>query len=424
MAAHHFREHSGMMIAALTRVYGLSKLDSVMDAVQDTFETAISKWPFSGIPDNPSAWLMKVARNKLINNLKRASKIQYTDPLITSFDSLDSGYESVLPLTDEEISDSQLHLLLACCHPSLSQRNQIMLTLHVLCGFGLPEIANALLMSPEAVKKALSRSKAVLRNAGTGYDGQSKKQLHTQIKMVRSILYLMFNEGYKATRGTTGINKDLCYEAIRLAKIILQGSPADQETNALLALMFFHVSRFPARLSGTQEWLTLEEQDRSLWDRTFIAEGICYLNKAAGITRPTWFYLEALIASLHCLSTDFKKTDWKKISSLYRYLEVLKPDSYLLSLNRIIADSYLTDDIASLISEAEDMELMMAGKHRFTLLTTKAYLYEKAKNTEIAIKIYQEALTYVAARPDEAFIRRKLNACIRMIKSKSAPQTN
>lgn len=422
MAAHHFREHSGMMVAALTRVYGLHRLDSVMDGVQDTFETAISKWPISGIPDNPSAWLMKVARNKLVNILKRESKVQYNDPTLISFETSDTEYEPVISLNDKEISDSQLHLLLACCHPALSQRNQIILTLHILCGFGVPEIANALLMSHEAVKKALTRSKAVLRNAGVLFGMQVKEQLHTQIKIVHSILYLMFNEGYKVTRGTTGINKDLCYEAIRLAKIILSGSPAHVETNALLALMFFHVSRFPARLSGTEEWLTLEEQNRSLWDRAFITEGIYYLNRAAGIDKPCKFYLEALIASVHGLSTDFHKTNWKTISCLYRHLEVLEPDSPLVRLNRIIADSYLLEP-ATLIQELEVMETIMADKHTFAFLTTKGYLYEKAKNTEEAIKVYQKALTHAEAKPDEAFIRRKLNECISKRKPALPPQT-
>lgn len=418
MAAHYFREHSGMMVASLTRVYGLSKLESVMDAVQDTFETAISKWQFSGVPDNPSAWLMKVARNKLINILKRESRLQYTDPMLTSLKIPEAEYEPVISLSDKEISDSQLHLLLSCCHPALSQRNQIILTLYVLCGFGVPEIANALLMSHEAVKKALTRSKGVLRNTGVVFGRQGKEQPETQLQMVHSILYLMFNEGYKATRGATGINKDLCYEAIRLAKILLSRSEDSVQTNALLALMFFHVSRFPARLSGTQEWLTLEEQNRSLWDRSFIAEGIYYLNRAADLNNPSKFYLEALIASIHCLSTDFGITDWKKISSLYRHLETLEPDSLLIRLNRLIAESYLTEP-ASLIPEIGLIESMMGEKHRFALLTTKGYLYEKAKNIEEAIKIYQQALNHVESQLDEAFIWKKLNGCISRIRYKS-----
>jgi len=407
ITAHHFREHSGMMVAALTRDYGLSKLDSVMDAVQDTFETAISKWQFSGVPDNPSAWLMKVARNKLINMLKRESRLLYIDPMLSALDFPEEGFKSGTSLSDEEISDSQLHLLLACCHPAISQRNQIALTLHVLCGFGTPEIANALMMSNEAVKKALSRSKGVLRNTGVVIGGEIKQQLETQLDMVHSILYLMFNEGYKATRGTVGIKMDLCYEAIRLAKILRSGSDDHAKTNALLSLMFFHVSRFPARLSGTQEWLTLEHQDRSLWDRTFIAEGIYYLNRAADPNSLCKFYLEALIASVHCLSIDFNQTDWEKISSLYRLLEILEADSPLIRLNRIIAESYFADPF-SLIPELESMETMMSGKHKFALLTTKAHLYEKADNTDEAIKLYKQSLNHVESKPDETFIRNKL----------------
>jgi RNA polymerase sigma-70 factor (ECF subfamily) len=408
IAAHHFRDHYGMMVAALTRVYGLSKLDSVMDAVQDAFETAVSKWQFSGVPDNPSAWLMKVARNKLINMLKRESRLQYVDPMLTALDVPEPEATSAITLNDEEISDSQLHLLLACCNPAISQRNQIALTLHVLCGFGTPEIANALLMSHVAVKKAIGRSKSMLRNTRVVFGGQTKPQLWAQTEMVHSILYLMFNEGYKATRGSAGINKDLCYEAIRLTKILLSGSGDNLETNALLSLMFFHVSRFPARLSGTQEWLPLEQQNRSLWDRAFIAEGIYYLNKATGPNRPSKFYLEALIASIHCLSRDFSQTDWQKISSLYSHLQILEPDSCLVRLNRIIADSYLTDP-KPLISELESIDTIIGEKHQFALLTTKAYLYEKAKTNDEAIKIYQQALIHAGSKQDKTFIRKKLN---------------
>lgn len=175
--------------------------------------------------------------------------------------------------------------------------------------------------------------------------------------------------------------------------------------------MFFHVSRFPARLSGTQEWLNLERQDRNLWDRTFIAEGVYYLNGASKSLIPCKFYLEVLISSVHSLSTDFNQTDWEKISSLYRLLEMLEPDSPLIRLNRIISESYLTNP-SSLIPELELMETTLTGKHKFVLLTTKAHLYERARDTHEAIKLYQQSLKYANSKLDEFYILGKLNEYI------------
>ena len=214
LTAHLFRENSGKMLAVLSRMFGLSKIDFVMDVVQDTFETALIKWKFSGVPDNPSGWLMQVAKNKALNVFKRESKSKSFSPSVY-LSHFESGMEAQfnILLSPKEIKDSQLRLLFACCHPDFATKNQIMITLNILCGFGVPEIASALMMNDEAVKKALTRSKAQLKRLDTILEAHIITQSGERMKTVQTILYLMFNEGYKTTRSHEAINNGLCFEA-------------------------------------------------------------------------------------------------------------------------------------------------------------------------------------------------------------------
>ncbi|MES2689202.1 MAG: sigma-70 family RNA polymerase sigma factor, partial [Bacteroidota bacterium] len=207
LTAHLFRENSGKMIAVLSRMFGLKQIDLVEDIIQDTFETALSKWRFSGVPDNPSGWLMQVAKNKSLNALKRDNKTQSFSPSVY-LAHFDAGFENEfdLLLSPGEVKDSQLRLLFTCCHPGFSQKNQIIITLHILCGFGVPEIANALLMNEEAVKKALTRTKSSLRQLDHILQTNVITQWEERIKTVHTVIYLMFNEGYKTTRSKDDTN--------------------------------------------------------------------------------------------------------------------------------------------------------------------------------------------------------------------------
>src|SRR5690606_18972042 len=219
LAAHFFREHSGRMVASLARVYGMAHLDTILDAVQDTFETALTNWRYHGPPEHPRAWLSQVARNKLINALKHHARHAHafdTEAPVHELSTTDPDPE----LTDEAHTDGQIQLLVACCHPALSERDRILITLHILCGFGVPELGNALQRNREAVKKALQRSKALLRQKSPKLGQHRLAAIAKQLPTVCTILYLLFNEGYKATRNSKGIDFDLCYEALRLAKLV------------------------------------------------------------------------------------------------------------------------------------------------------------------------------------------------------------
>ncbi|MBW3520051.1 RNA polymerase sigma factor [Flavobacterium sp. NKUCC04_CG] len=404
---HLFRENSGKMMGVLSKVFGAKHLDIIADAVQDTFETAVVRWRFSGVPENPSAWLMKVAKNKTINAIKRTKKWERPYEV----ERAEFEGKEMFDFTDEEIMDSQLQLLLLCCRADLSQKNQIAISLHVLCGFGVSEISNALLMSEEAVKKAITRIKALWRTTQTTRSVNSLKVISQQDKPILEILYLMFNEGYKVTKGKDGINLDLCFEAIRLTKLLLLNRSSHFETRSLLALMFLNIARFPARISEAGYWLTLEEQDRSLWNKTYMEEGIYYLQRDASNKVLNVFYIEALIVSLHCLAAKFEETNWQKIVVLYKQLEVLKPNNFIVWFNRIIAESFLGAPEKSLQQLAK-ISRDEIKNHEFTYYTGLAYLYVKTGNTQTALELYNKSLPFANTQMDELFIMRRISDLI------------
>jgi len=408
LAAHFFREHSGRMVASLARVYGMVHLETILDAVQDTFETALTHWRYHGPPDHPRAWLSQVARNKLINALKHHARHGHAPegdiPLHTP-----STTDPDPELTDEVSTDGQIQLLVACCHPSLSERDRVLITLHILCGFGVPELANALQLNREAVKKALQRSKALLRQKSLKLGSQSLSEIASQLPTVCTILYLMFNEGYKATRNSKGIDFDLCYEALRLTKLVHPVATPEAEVDALLALMFFGVARFPARLAAYGDWIPLEEQDRALWNTPLITEGFHYLDRAQGGGHAGRYYLEALIASHHCAAPHFDATDWKTIHALYALLENIEPSSPLIRLNRLIAKSYAVGPLP-VISELETLAVDEHPGIAFLHTATKAHVYQRAGYTAQARAAYGEALSLAQNPLDAQLIRKRMEA--------------
>jgi RNA polymerase sigma factor (sigma-70 family) len=408
---HLFREHSGKITAVLTRLFGLNQMDVVQDAVQETFEAALISWKFSGTPDNPAGWLMKVAKNKAISVLRRDSK-SFSLPTSGFTQNFDQIAEEELDrfFLPHEVEDSQLKLLLCCCHPGFSERNQVILTLNILCGFGIAEIAVALLMQEETVKKALARMKAELReqNSILLEPGLPRNEHH--VSTVHTILYLMYNEGYKTTRAKEMINNDLCYEAIRLAKLLLRNDVAlAEETQSLLALMFFNLARFPSRLSSEGEIITLAEQDRSKWNRVFIEEAYSYLNQATGTGKLNRFYLEAVIASLHCTANTFDQTDWKTIVFLYEQLEKIM-NSPMVTLNKIVAQSYLHEP-AMALEQMHHLKENPAIKNYYLLYATEGHLFLRMKRNKEAKEAFIKAQQLATSPLDRQFLKTKIAQC-------------
>ncbi|MDF2382755.1 sigma-70 family RNA polymerase sigma factor [Nostoc ellipsosporum NOK] len=405
LTAHLFRENAGKMAAVLSRRFGLEQLEIILDCIQDTFETALTRWRYGNVPDNPGGWLMTVCRHKVINALKRNAR---TD-LKETIDTEETSAQPDPVIDDQHIRDSQLRLLVACCQPAISERNQIMLTLHILCGFGVPEIANALRMQQEAVKKSLTRSKTLLQQQTPQQLIQAYPIDTNRLPLVLTILYLLFNEGYKTTRKPTGIDTDLCYEAIRLTRIIFETVGINcEQTAALLALMFFTLSRFPARLTEAGEWLSLEEQDRDLWDRRMITEGFSYLRKATRGKNLSRYHLEAIISSLHCSAGKFEETDWPAIVRIYQQLEQLNPGDTSLAFNRIIAAGYYTDPLKCL---HELNEHSFSQVPAFLREAAKGHLLQRAGLCTEALAAYHIAKALAPSPVDRRFLEKKIKAC-------------
>ena len=332
---HFFRHEYGRVISFLARKFGADQFELVEDAVQEALYKAMQAWPFSGIPANPSGWITKTAQNKLIDELRRSQGFDQKAKQI-----IDEAEKQQLPddvILRNELGDDLLKMMFACCRPEINEEYQIILALKILCGFGNKEIAMSLFKTEEAVAKAYLRSKEKLRETGFVLSVPSGEGLGHRLENLLRIIYLLFNEGYKAALGPALVRKDLCLEAIRLTGHILDHpSLSTSGANSLMALMLFQTARFESRINKEGRLQTLLEQDRGLWDRKLIEGGIAYLDRAAQANELTEYYVQASIAAVHCFAPDFKSTDWNAILSLYNILLRINPGK-VVALNRIVA---------------------------------------------------------------------------------------
>ncbi|THV61105.1 sigma-70 family RNA polymerase sigma factor [Flagellimonas alvinocaridis] len=333
---HLFRQEYGKVVALLTHKFGTSHLEQIEDATQDTFIKAMQVWAYKSVPDNPTAWLYRVASNRLIDVLRRDKKMNLQDT--ERLPQLSGTEQNGDPTLDATLSDSQLKMIFACCHPTLSQEHQIVLSLKLIGGFSNKELAEALLKKEEAVAKSFTRAKKKFREEVKMLKIPVEMGLQSRLFRVLQVIYLLFSEGYAATSGTLIIKRDICYEALRLA-LLMQQNTYCQHPNleALIALMCFHASRFDARLDDKGELVTLEYQDRSKYNQELITIGIRHLENAGTKDgTPSKYHLEAARSYYHSTSKTFGETDWKNILYLYDLQLKLEP-SPMVALHRIIA---------------------------------------------------------------------------------------
>jgi RNA polymerase sigma factor (sigma-70 family) len=338
LAEHLFREESGRLIAALTRIFGVHNLALAEDVAQDAFCRALEVWKVRGVPDNPSAWLMTAAKRRAIDVVRREATARTFAPELARM--LES--EWTLAMTVEEafdrsaIRDEQLRMMFSCCHPRLPEEAQVALVLNILCGFGAGEIAAAFLEGRAAVEKRIARGKKTLAGAKRLFD-LGDEDLASRLSSVRAALYLLFNEGYHGASPEAAVRADLCNEAIRLAMLLLEDPrTADPESHALAALLHLHAARLPARLDAAGELSPLLEQDRARWDASRIERGIELLERSASGATLTAYHVEAAIAAAHARARSIEETDWSQIVGLYDRLMDLAP-SPVVALNRAIA---------------------------------------------------------------------------------------
>ncbi len=332
---HLFRHESGKMVAVLARIFGMHNLEMAEDVVQEAFLKAMQAWKF-GLPPNPAAWLMQTARNKAIDIVRREGYARRYSAELAEQLTTETENTVVHFFSEHEISDSQLRLVFACCHPSLKQEDQVALTLKTVSGFGVAEIARALLTNETAIQKRLYRAKQQIKETNIKFEIPAGPALHQRLETVYTVLYLLFNEGYNSINAEELIRKDLCIEAMRLCKLLSENKAgAKPSTYALLALMCLQASRFDSRIDENNSIILLPQQDRSKWDHQLIQLGYTYLNQSSKGDQLSVYHVESAIAAEHCLAASFGQTNWQHLLQLYNILLGIKPTPVVM-LNRAV----------------------------------------------------------------------------------------
>jgi len=401
---HFFRHESGRIVSLLTKIFGIGNLQLAEDVVQDTLIQAFNQWSFGSIPENPSAWVMAVAKRKVLNHLKRdrilERKSRDIELNLPAPEDLDEIFQ------EDQIGDSMLRMMFVCCHPSLPPESRLVLTLKILCGFGSAEIASALLSTEAAVDKRLLRSKQEFRRRNLPLEIPNDESFEGRIKSVHMCIYLLYNEGYNSSHSDSLIRKDLCAEAMRLCKLVIDRFPDQRASLALMSLMCFHSARFESRIDDHGALVIFDRQDRSLWNAELIRWGHYYMSKAAQGDVLSEYHLEASIAAEHCSAKDFKSTRWDAIDRYYEVLAEIK-DNPVIELNRAVILSQ-TQGPDKAIQVLERLKNHPRLARYYLLHSTLGELYFRVGETALARDHFSRAVELTSSKTELNFLAGKL----------------
>ncbi|MFZ0692187.1 MAG: RNA polymerase sigma factor [Acidobacteriaceae bacterium] len=402
-----YRRESGRVLATLVRLLG--DLDLAEESMHEAFAAALESWTLDGIPDKPRPWLISTARFKAIDAMRRRARFDaaQTD-LVAHLESRPNPAPGEIP--DEEIEDDRLRLIFICCHPSLPPEGQVALTLREVCGLTTEEIARAFLVTPATLAQRIVRAKTKIREASIPYEVPAPRELPERLDAVLQVIYLVFNEGYSAAAGAEVTRGELTGEAIRLARLLTELHTESEvmgpEVMGLLALMLLQESRRAARTSPAGELILLENQDRSLWNREQIAEGMAMVEKALQSRRFGSYTLQAAIAAVHAEAESVAATDWRQIVALYNQLARMQP-SPVVYLNRAVAIAMRDGPEAGLAHI--DVVLELGGLANYYLAhSARADMCRRLGRTAEARASYEKALALTQQEPERQFLQERI----------------
>lgn len=411
LVEHLFRHESAKMVATLTRIFGIEHWNLAEDVVQEALGRALQTWPYRGVPENPSAWIMRASRNLALDVIRRERVFRGKEAEVARLiEAAGSSASGTVIFSENEIADDRLRMMFVCCHPVIPPEAQVALALKTLCGFSVTEISRAFLTSEAAVAKRLTRAKQKIQEEHVPFEIPAGDQLMRRLDSVLQSLYLLFNEGYKASGGDKLVREELCHEAIRLTELLAQHRAGNQpQTHALLALMLLNAARNPAREDHQGNLLRLEEQDRTRWDQRMIARGMLRLNQSAAGVEISQYHLEAGIAACHATAIDFQATDWERILSLYdRLIDV--DDSPVIALNRAVA-------LANVHGPQEGLKAVRAirGSDKlaeyYLFYSVIGELEMRLNNREAATEQFRKAFELAETKSERAFLLKRLQQC-------------
>jgi len=401
---HLFRSRAGQMVAWLTRLFGPAHIDLAEEVVQDALVKALQQWPYSGIPDNPGAWLLAVARNGALDVLRRhAAFVTRTDAIVADIARTAARQE----FERHAIEDDELRMVFMCCHPSLSPDARVALSLKTVGGFSVKEIARGFLVSEATIAQRLVRAKRLIRDLNLTLDLPDPPAPSARLDSVLEVIYLMFNEGYSTHEGEALVRADLCREALRLGQLVAnEPRTTAPEAHALVALMAFQAARLPSRIGGDGEMVLLEDQDRTRWDRELVDLGFRHFDCSAEGPRMTPYHAQAAIASVHAGAAEPHDTDWRMILDCYNDLQRLAP-SPVTALNRAVALARVYGAAAAL-AEVEAIESGGALEGYYLLPSVKARLLTDLGDHAGAAASYRAALACGCSDPERRLLSRRL----------------
>ena len=408
-----FRHESGKMVAVLTKIFGAEHLDLAEDVVQDTFISAIGNWKLKGIPENPSGWLFRSARNKAIDVIRRnrfTQQFDFNDPereLLKSEYTLSTVMDSFWQ--EEAIKDDLLKMMFACCHPGINMESQIALVLKTLCGFSTAEIARAFLSSEETVTKRLYRTREFFRAQKTKPAFPPVSQLKDRTGAVLKTIYLIFNEGYNSTHTDEFIRKDLIDQSMYLCRLLCENShTTSPEVMAALALMCLHAARIDSRISEEGDILLLAEQDRTKWDKELIMMGNHYLNLSATGNELSSYHVEAGIAYEHCMAESLQHTNWERILQYYDWLVMLHPDSPIVMLNRMTV-VFKIKGAEKTLEEIQSSPFLPEWEKHYLYYSLLGEIHAGTDKTK-AISFFEKSKTLTKSSAEKRLLQKKINA--------------